>query len=177
MMSENNNNCDISCWYVIHTHPKQEDRADMNLKAWGLTTFNPKIRERSYNPYSDKVTYVAKSLFLRYIFARFNITRLHQVQFTRGVDRVVCFGDAPTPVSSEVIAEIKSRVGADGYISIMEELAPGDEVIIKDGPMKDFRGLFIGKVSAEDRVRILLETVSYQAHLEIERAWVKKAAL
>ena len=39
------------------------------------------------------------------------------------------------------------------------------KVIIRKGPMAAFSGIFIDKVGSEDRVRMLLETVSYQAHL------------
>jgi len=34
-------------WYVIKTQPKQEVRAECNLKAWGVNTFHPRISERS----------------------------------------------------------------------------------------------------------------------------------
>jgi transcriptional antiterminator RfaH len=163
---------DISRWYVVHTHLRQEDRAAMNLKAWGINTFSPKIRELEYRPYSNKPAYVIRPLFPRYIFAHIEISQLHQVQFTRGVYRVVCFGDCPTPVEDGIISEVQSRVGADGCVDIANEIAPlvpGDKVIIENGPMANFRGIFIGKIGAEDRVRILLDTVSYQAHVEVGR--------
>src|SRR5262249_51226168 len=121
-----NSTYDTSHWYAIHTHPRQEDRADMNLRAWGITTFSPKIRELEYKPYSNKATYVIKPLFPRYIFAQVEIPQLSQVQFTRGVYRVVCFGENPTPVDDAILYEVQSRMGADGYISIAEELTPGD---------------------------------------------------
>jgi|SRR5262249_26052169 len=170
-----NSRHDNSHWYVVHTHSRQEDRADMNLKAWGITTFSPKIKEQEYISYCNKMTYTIKPLFPRYIFAHFSIARVQQVQFTRGVSRVVCFGDSPTSIDDEIISEVKSRIGMDGYISIVEELVPGDKVIIKHGPMATFRGIFERKIRADDRVRILLETVSYQAHLEIDRAVLKKS--
>jgi transcription antitermination factor NusG len=148
----------------------------MNLKAWGITTFSPKIKEMEYAPYSNKGTYVVRPLFPRYIFARFSADKIQKVQYTRGVYRVVCFGDDLTPIADEVIAEIKSRIGTGGYVNIVEELVPGNKVIIRSGPMANFRGIFIGRVGAEDRVRILLETISYQAHLEIERGALQKSS-
>jgi transcription elongation factor/antiterminator RfaH len=167
---------DISCWYVVNTHPKQENRADMNLRAWGITMLNPKIREREYTPYSKIDKYVIKPLFPRYIFAQFSISKLEKVQFTRGVYKIVSFGDSPTHIDDEIISEIQSRIGDGGYIKVAEELAPGDRVVITYGPMATFRGIFVSKACADDRVRILLETLSYQAHLEIERGAIKKSA-
>ena len=43
---------------MIHTHPKQEDRAISNLEVLGAATFNPKIRERRYNQFLIAPTYI-----------------------------------------------------------------------------------------------------------------------
>jgi transcriptional antiterminator RfaH len=161
-------------WYVIHTHLRQESRADMNLRSCGITTFSPQIRETDRNPYSGKKTYVIKPLFPRYIFARIKPTWLYRVQFTRGVYRIISFGGNPVPIDDEIISEVKLRIAADGYVCLIEELAPADKVVIKEGPLANFRGIFIGKASSAERVRILLDTVSYQAHLEIERESLMK---
>jgi len=165
---------DTAQWYVIHTHPKQEDRASSNLSVLGMPTFNPKIRERRYNQFVSAPTYVMKSLFPRYIFAQFKINDLyHKVRFTRGVYSVVNFGGSPTPIDKEIIRLIRSNM-KDTFVRIDEEIRPGDKVMIKDGPLKNFAGIFEREMKDTDRVRILLETVSYQAHIEIERDLVKK---
>jgi len=166
---------DTACWYVIHTQPKQEDRACSNLKVLGVTIFNPKIKERHYNQFSIVPTYVTKSLFPRYIFAQFKINDLyHKVRFTRGVYSVVGFGDGPTPISEEVITLIQSNIIEDGFVKIDGEIKPGDRVMVKDGPLKNFTGIFEREMKTADRIRILLETVSYQAHIEIKRDMVKR---
>jgi len=163
-------------WYVIHTHPKQEDRASSNLRVLGIPIFNPKIRERRYNQFTIIPTYVAKPLFPRYIFARFKISDLyHKVRFARGVNSIVGFGEGPTSIDEEIIALIQSNVKEDGFVGVNEEIKPGDKVVVKDGPLKNFSGIFEREMKDTDRIRILLETVSYQAHVEIERDIVKKA--
>ncbi|HEV2707915.1 MAG TPA: transcription termination/antitermination NusG family protein, partial [Pyrinomonadaceae bacterium] len=72
-------------WYAIYTHAKQEERAESNLRAWRVETFNPKakeIRKRNSNPNG----FVTTQLFPRYIFARFVAQNLlHKVSYTRGV--------------------------------------------------------------------------------------------
>jgi transcriptional antiterminator RfaH len=166
---------DVTRWYVIHTHPKQEDRADSNLKVLGVPVFNPKTKERRYSQFVIVPTYVTKPLFPRYIFARFKINDLyHKVRFTRGVYRVISFGDGPTPIDEEIIALIQSNMKEDGFVRIYEEIGPGDKVIVKYGPLKNFAGIFEREMKDTDRIRILLETVSYQAHIEIEKDMVKK---
>jgi len=141
----------------------------------GAPTFNPKIKERRYNQFVSAPTYMVKSLFPRYVFAKFNIDDLyHKVRFTRGVYSVINFGGNPTPIDKEVIMLIKSNM-KDNFVRIDEEIRLGDKVIIKDGPLKNFAGIFEREMKDTDRVRLLLETVSYQAHIEIERDLVKRA--
>jgi len=166
---------DVTCWYVIHTHSKQEDRAGSNLGVLGVPIFNPKVRERRYNQFVNVPTYVTRPLFPRYIFAQFKINDLyHKVRFTRGVCSVVSFGDGPTSIDEEIIALIQSKVKEDGFVRIDDEIKPSDKVIVKDGLLKNFSGIFEREMNAIDRIRILLEAVSYQAHVEIERDMVKK---
>jgi transcription elongation factor/antiterminator RfaH len=164
-----------ACWYVIYTHAKQEDRAEENLKVLGAQVFSPKIKERRYNKYTNALTYVTKPFFPRYIFARFKIDDLyHKVRFTRGVYSLVAFGEIPTPVDEGLIALIHANIGVDGFVTIGEDLRPGDKVVVKDGPLKNFAGVFVREMKDTDRIRILLQTVSYQAHIEIERDMVEK---
>lgn len=172
-----NNGCATSnpCWFVVRTNPRQEDRADKNLKAWNVQTFAPQMKERRYNQFTRDLVYAIKPLFTGYIFARFDMMSLfHKVRFTRGVRHIVGFGEGPAPVSDEIIAIIKSRMDRDGFVRIGEDVRPGDQVVIKDGPLKDFTGIFERETKDEDRVMILLNAVNYQAHVELERRLLKR---
>src|SRR5881394_2786838 len=158
------NACDNSSWYVIHTHPQQEDRAESNLRAWQVETYNPRLKDYRYNQYTRKQTYLSRPLFSRYIFARFDADRLlHKIWFSRGVRSVVSFGGRPATVSEEVILLLQSRTGDDGFVKIGEELHAGDRVVIEGGPFKSLNGIFEREVKASDRVMLLLTTVTYQA--------------
>ena len=161
-------------WYAIHTKPRQEERAESNLRAWGVETFAPKIRERNYN-IQGKPILVTKPLFSRYIFARFKAgDLLHKVYFTRGVQGVVCFGGKPCPIDEDIIRVIQSRRGADGLIHIGDNFNPGDRVIIGEGPLRSFVGIFDGYCKDEERVSILLTTVSFQSHVIVEREAIRR---
>lgn len=90
---------DTPSWYAIRTHPKQESRADENLKAWRVETFFPRTRDCSFNELIGEPSYFIKPLFPGYLFARFALSRLLQkVRFTRGVHSVVCIGSDPALV-------------------------------------------------------------------------------
>ena len=164
-------------WYVIHAKPKQEDRADRNLRAWQIETFYPRLKESGYLGNIAKLTLtdIVKPLFPGYLFARFVANQLlSKVCFTRGVHRVVSFGEHLTPVEDEVIEVIQSRIGSDGYVKMWDELRPGDRVVIKNGLLKNLTGIFDGRTKGQRRVSILLATVSFQSNVLIEKELVRK---
>jgi len=163
-------------WYVVRTHSRQENRAESNLKAWNVQTFIPKLREVHINSYNHRATYSIKPLFAQYIFARFNLRELkHKINYTRGIQCLVSFGGSPAPVADVIIELIQARIDKNGLIRIGEELGTGDNVVIKEGPLKDFTGIFERPMKDAERVMILLQTVSYQVHVIIEKQLIKKA--
>lgn len=166
---------DETLWYVIHTLLKQEDRAEMNLRACQVPTFLPRVKEARRNPYTGQTTYLVKPLFPRYIFARFDVSNsLHKIKYTRGVQSVVSFGANPAPVNEVIISAIESRIGEDGYARLYDKLDPGDEVAITDGPLKGLVGIFERDIKGSDRAMILLKTIAYQARAHVERDFIKK---
>jgi len=168
---------DNSDWYVIYTKPQQESRAESNLRAWNIETFAPKTRKPRYNEFTGRPIYVTKPFFPRYIFARFNAdAMLHKVCFVRGVQNVVGFGAGPVPIDEEIIKLIKARVVDDGFVQIGQSLAPGDQVAVDSGPVRDLIGIFEREVSAGERVQILLTAAKYHCHLSVQRGLVRKVS-
>jgi transcriptional antiterminator RfaH len=164
------------CWYVIRTNPKQEERAYSNLRSWRVETFAPKLKKLRCNRSTGEAYYSMIPLFPGYIFARFALNSLlHKIKFTRGVQSIVSFGGRPTLVDDEIISLIQSRVGQDGYIRMGDQLEPGDEVMIKDGPLKNISGVFEQGAKDADRVTIMLNVISYQARVTIDRELIQKA--
>ena len=98
----------------------------------------------------------------------------HKVRFTRGVYDVVNFGDYPTPVDDEIIAIIKSYISDDGFVMIGADFRPGEKVVVSDGALKGFTGIFEQEIKADERVMILLETVSYQAHAVLNKQLIRR---
>lgn len=164
-------------WYAIHTHPQQEARADSNLRAWGLETFSPRLKARRRNQFTGATTFVSQPMFPRYIFARFDAERLlHKVWYTRGVQSVVSTGASASAIDDGVIALLQSRMDKDGHVRLFDELEHGDEVVITGGPLKDFVGVLDKGAKNSERITILLNTVSYQGSVTLERELVRKVA-
>ncbi|HKG58447.1 MAG TPA: transcription termination/antitermination NusG family protein [Pyrinomonadaceae bacterium] len=166
---------DVLRWYVVKTQPKQEVRAECNLRVWGLNTFLPKVRERHTNPYTGVSSNVIRPLFPRYLFTQFEVAQsLRRVCFTRGVHSVLNFGNGPTSIDDEIIQMIQLRVGEDGLVQLDGELSEGDPVMINSGPLQHLVGVFQHDIKGTDRVAILLSAISFQGRVIIERDLVKK---
>ena len=162
-------------WYVIQTQRKQEQRAEDNLRAWMVETFYPKLKEARYNRYTGQRADVIKPLFPNYIFARFQARQLlHKVHFTRGVSKVVNFGSGPASIDDEVLTVIKENLHDDGYIKFKGDLKKGDKVLVNDGLLKNFSGIFEREMPASERVSILLSAANYQGHVVVDRRFVAK---
>lgn len=163
-------------WYVVHTNPKQEERAYSNLVAWGVETLHAKLKTRRHNEFTGVPTYITQPLFPRYIFAKFNARdQLSKILFTRGVHNVVCFGDSPACVSEEIIEVIRARIDQNGIVKVSNELKPGDRVVISAGPLRNLIGIFEREVKGSDRIMILLTAIGYQGHLVVDRDLIKRA--
>lgn len=166
---------DFSKWYVIYTHPKQEERASDNLRSWGVETLNAKLRTRRFNEFTGAPSYLSKPLFPRYVFAKFNAQKqLGKICFTRGVNNVVSFGGLPASVDDSIIQVVNDRIDKNGYVKDGEELKRGDKVIVEAGPLRDLVGVFEQELKDSERISILLTTISYQGRLVVSKDSLKK---
>jgi transcriptional antiterminator RfaH len=165
-------------WYLIHTHPKQENRAEGNLKFLSSETYLPMRLTERVNPFTDQTEYAVRPLFPGYLFARFKVNdSYHKVAYTRGVRAVVSFSDSPAIVGDDVVELIRSRQSRDGLVRIQEPLRCGDLVVIKQGPLKNLVGVFGKNTSDAERVMLLLQAVEYQACVIVNRRDLAKADL
>jgi transcriptional antiterminator RfaH len=146
-------------WYVIHTKIRQEDRANQNLRAWGVETLLPRRRGRTRSA-------AGVPLFARYLFARFDpVSMLQKVRFTRGVHRVVSFDQELAMVPEPIIDLIRARMDAGGLVALGEPWKAGDRLLIRRGPMKDFVAVFDDALNNDDRVAVLLTAV--RGHIRV----------
>jgi transcriptional antiterminator RfaH len=166
---------DACRWYVVHTKPKQESRAESNLRVAGLEILLPRLREpRSGKALLDRVAYSEGPLFPGYLFARFDAARhLTMVRLTRGVHSIVGFGEYATPIQDSLVDLIRGRIEADGFVHLAEP-KPGDGIEVVSGPLRELDGVFERTARGRDRVFILLNRVGAIARVEIPKAFIRK---
>ena len=148
-------------WYVVHTKPRQEFRAQENLLNQGFET---------YLPTNDMQKLLGQSLGINQepLFARYLFIHLDQVQSnwypirsTRGVHQVLRFGlnTDPVKVPHEVIQLIKDQLCEIGK-SPKNMFELNDPVVIKDGSMKGLNGSFqeiYRQPNGEHRALVLID--------------------
>jgi transcriptional antiterminator RfaH len=154
-------------WFVLNTKPKKEFQVERLFFEGGIEFYCPKyLQDRKVKPF-----------FSGYGFIRFDYPSQYQlVKYTRGIKRIVGSLQGPIPIPKETIQEIKKRE-INGYIELDkfgESPVIGDEIEIAEGPMKGLRGIFSKELTEKERVVILLNYVSYQGQLIIEKEKLKK---
>lgn len=166
----------MDSWYCIYTKANYEDPLCRRLGEFSdIELLNPKLKRKKY--VRGKLKETVEEFFPCYIFAKFDLSRyFHMIKYTRGVRRIV--GDSqgyPTMVDETLIEMLKIRT-KDDYICIEPNtFNKDDKVLINGGPFEGFQGLFIKEIRPRDRVLILLNTINYEAKIEIYRDFVVKA--
>ena len=158
-------------WYAVYTKSRAEEAVVNLLNQAGIETLDPKLLIRKFwrGKYSERV----EQLFPCYIFAFFDAeSQTHLVNYTRGV-RYVVGKERPLAVSPDIIAAIMGRMEGGLVTPVPEEFRKGERVLIKEGPLKDFYGVFDRNVSGKKRAMILLETL--HCRVEVESVALKKA--
>lgn len=154
-------------WYVINTKPKKEAQVERLFQEGGFTIYCPKyVTENRILPF-----------FPGYAFLRFEFPDQYQmVKYTRGVKRIIGNKQGPIPIPEETIQGIQERE-ENGVVVLEkygEEPSPGDNIEVVEGPLKGLKGIFKKEIGDKERVMILLNYVSYQGMLLIEKRKLKK---
>ena len=154
-------------WYILNTRPKKEFQVERLFQQGGFEVYNPKYM-------SDNRIH---TFFSGYQFILFDHPAQYKmVKYTRGVKRIVGNDEGPIPISEDIIDAVRSRE-IDGFIELekygsLPEV--GDKIEVAEGALKGLRGIFTKEVSGSDRVLILLNFVSYQGKMVIDKKKVKK---
>ena len=144
-------------WYAVYTKPNAEELTARLLQSAGIETLAPRISTKKYA--RKKFTEVIEPLFPCYIFALFEGDRHgHMIKYTRGV-RYIVGKEHPLAVPDEIINAIKERMQGDIVSPVLEQFDKGDNVIIREGPFRDFLGIFERDIPGKKRAMILLSAL------------------
>lgn len=167
---------DETRWYVVQTQPNAEHKAVAHLGRQGFGTYFPRYMKR--RRHARRVDFVGAPLFPRYLFVSIDVTmqRWRSIYSTIGVSRLVCAGDVPTPVPEAIVATLKQREDASGFIHLERKplFHVGDKIRVLEGVFRDCLGLYDG-MPDRDRVAILLELLGRKVRVLVDAEGVAAA--
>lgn len=147
-------------WYLVHTKPRQEACALQHLEQQGYDCYLPLLASEKI--IKDAVTKFAEPLFPRYLFIRLDNNNSAKswspIRSTRGVSKLVSFGNQPARVSDELVDLICARE-TSGEIAERRLFNPGESIRVVDGPFSGIEGIF-QSIDGAQRVMILIELMS-----------------
>jgi transcriptional antiterminator RfaH len=152
-------------WHAIYTKTKKEDSVAFRLQNIGVEVLNPRLKSRKFK--NNRRIEVTEPLFPCYFFARFDTDKYsHLIKYTRGV-RYVVGRNNPLSVPADVIQAIKENMDENNIVIVKPwRLSRGDKVLIRDGPFRDFHGIFEKEIKGPERVTILLEAMNCRLVLD-----------
>jgi transcriptional antiterminator RfaH len=157
-------------WFCLRARPKREHIAAACLRHnREVQVFSPRVRFRKRT--NRGAVWFVESMFPGYLFARFEYAASHRiVRQGRGVSGFVQFGDRFGLLPDELIAELKVRVGESELLEINQQLVPGQNVQISQGPFQGLEALVTRLIVAKDRVEILIEWMGRSLRAESNAA-------
>jgi len=163
-------------WFLIHTKPRQEPCALENLERQGFTCYLPMLLAEKVR--QGKLVTLQEPLFPRYLFIQLGQGAQSQswspIRSTRGVSRLVSFGNEPAKVPSELVECLQLR-DAERSGTIRPAFTPGDAVKILEGPFAGLDAVHQMK-DGEGRVMVLIEMMSKPTQLKLQVGQVRRLA-
>src|SRR4030081_3768361 len=156
-------------WFLVHTLPKCEQKADMRLRAQGFRCYLP-LFEKTVR-HARKLRTVRAPLFPRYLFPGLGVARdsWSPVRGTIGVSRLFSGQEGrPVPVPVGVVESLIER--SDGNLTRLDTgLVKGQHVRILRGPFADLVGT-LARLDAAGRVQVLLEMMGTEVPVTLHRS-------
>lgn len=163
-------------WYLLHTKPKQEKRALLNLQQQGYECYFPVLPAEKM--IKGKITLDQEPLFPRYLFIRLSTEQgalsWAPIRSTKGVHRLVSFGTQAAKVDDALVAFLKEK-----EIDISKEtrrlFEKGDKVLITQGAFAGLEGVYQMN-NGDERVMVLIEFMSKPVVMGLSLNACKKIA-
>jgi len=160
-------------WYLVHTKPRQEDIALVNLERQGYECYLPQMRiERIRRRKAEVAT---EPMFPRYLFIRLDSSEQGKswspIRSTLGVSQLVHFGSRAAKVDDSLVDLLRQR---ERSLPTEAMFQTGESVVITDGPFAGIEAIY-QTADAERRAFILLEILSKPVSMQIHTGRLRKA--
>lgn len=166
-------------WLCIRTTTGREALAASRLESRRIETFAPRTLglSRAFGVSRE----VARALFPGYFFAFASLPEYQNAALgmRKEILCVLGFGSGPAVVDGMVIDEIRARIADDGFVYLAESqmagerFMPNQPVIVTDGPLEGYEGLFVR--DEKQRVIVLMTFLGGLREIPLERSQIAAA--
>jgi transcriptional antiterminator RfaH len=161
-------------WYLVYTKPRQEKCALENLQWQGYECYFPTMPAEKLR--LGKISTTQQPLFPRYLFIRLGQGPSAQswtpIRSTKGVSRLVTFGNIPAKVDDALIDVLRSQESV-AQIEPERLFKSGERVRITTAPFADIEGIY-QMTDADQRVMVLIELMSKPVKIMVSPSALKK---
>ena len=163
-------------WYAMRSKPNKEDFLAGQLDSYDIEVFCPRIRVTPVNPRARKIIpYFPNYLFIHVDLDVINVSML---RWMPGASGLVSFDGEPASVPDLLIGVLQKQVDSLNALSrsLLDELKPGDPVLVQSGPFAGYEAIFDERIHGRDRVRVLLDFLQKrQVPLELREQQIGRA--
>mgnify|MGYP006289734755 CR=1 FL=1 len=155
----------MESWYVVQTKPRQEFTAAEHLDRQSLAVYLPTLRGSRRR--GTRWAASTEPLFPGYLFVRIDptVTNVAPIRSTRGVIRLVTFGNELRPVPESLIDDLRlAQPDTQHPIDPISLLHSGDRVRLIAGPLAGLTAIFEARTGME-RVAVLLDLLGRKSRV------------
>ncbi|TCK07120.1 transcription/translation regulatory transformer protein RfaH [Marinobacterium mangrovicola] len=152
-------------WYVVQAKPGQTARAQQELENQGFDLFVPWIEVEKVKR-GKRVT-EEEPMFPGYLFIWLSEmeSNWRPIRSTRGVARIITFGNKPAIVPPAVVEALRSKLRVDKEPE--HQLKVQQKIEITEGPFKGLDAVF-EQYDGEQRAFVLLELLGKWQRLSVD---------
>jgi transcriptional antiterminator RfaH len=163
----------MAFWAVAQIDRRHEALSLHCLALSGHVVYQPRIKSARRE---------SEPLFANYVFVTVEF-QWHLIRWSPGVMKLIMAGDAPARVPDQIISDLKAREDRGGLVRLPKrkslnggpQFERGDQIKIKDGPMRGFVGL-VQDMKPHARIEVLLTMLGALQKVEIAASAVERLA-
>ena len=156
-------------WLLLQTKSREEGRAQEQLENQGCRVFCPYIGVEKISRGKRQVQ--QEPLFPGYLFLKIDDEKssisFTSIRSTRGVSKIVRFGEDYTKLPQNLIDSIEERVSQTHTHLSKNTPQPGDKINITEGPFKGMEAIY-QQADGAMRSMVLINLLHQQSSLTVE---------
>lgn len=154
-------------WYLIQCKGGESFRAAEHLDNQGYQVFHPVLQVQKKR--RGKLCWLDEPLFPYYLFIRLDRldSNWRPIRSTRGVLKLVGFGNEPLPVADDLIETLRDNASRETPAQKANVYFRAGEIVeITEGPFRALQAVFDSQ-KGEERAIVLLNMLQGQQRLEV----------